>query len=344
MQIGETIRKYRKEKNMTQEEMANRLGVTAPAVNKWENGNSYPDIMMLAPIARLLDISLDTLLSFQGELTAEEIQKFVLKADRYIKEKTYEETFDWVKKTLEKYPNCARLSWQLALILDAQRLFREVPDSEKYDAFIVDCYVRALESKDEDVRYSAADSLYNFYLRKGRYEKAETYLSYFSKQNPERKRKQAAVFYKMGRTQDAYKTYEELLFAEYQIISAVLQGIYMVAMKEKDMEKAKAMVEKQEGLAKLFEMGEYYEVCGRLDLATSQKDRETVLHVAKKMLSGIEHITAFRTSPLYTHMSFKEMDENVIKEMKENLLKSFGDEETYGFMKEEQGWLELIKK
>lgn len=63
MQIGEKIRKYRKEKNMTQEEMANRLGVTAPAVNKWENGNSYPDIMMLVPIARLLDISLDTLLS-----------------------------------------------------------------------------------------------------------------------------------------------------------------------------------------------------------------------------------------------------------------------------------------
>lgn len=38
MQIGEVIRTYRKSKNMTQEEMANRLGVTAPAVNKWENG------------------------------------------------------------------------------------------------------------------------------------------------------------------------------------------------------------------------------------------------------------------------------------------------------------------
>ena len=40
MQIGEVIRKYRKRKNMTQEEIANRLGVTAPAVNKWENGVS----------------------------------------------------------------------------------------------------------------------------------------------------------------------------------------------------------------------------------------------------------------------------------------------------------------
>ena len=40
MQIGEVIRKYRKEKNMTQKEMAHRLGVTTPAVNKWEKGVS----------------------------------------------------------------------------------------------------------------------------------------------------------------------------------------------------------------------------------------------------------------------------------------------------------------
>ena len=58
MSVGKVIRKYRKMKNLTQEEMAERLGVTAPAVNKWENENSYPDIMLLAPIARLLGISL----------------------------------------------------------------------------------------------------------------------------------------------------------------------------------------------------------------------------------------------------------------------------------------------
>ena len=53
MQLGQVIRKYRKNKNMTQEEMGGRLGVTAPAVNKWENGASMPDITLLAPIARL---------------------------------------------------------------------------------------------------------------------------------------------------------------------------------------------------------------------------------------------------------------------------------------------------
>ena len=44
MDIGVVIKKYRKEAGMTQEEMANRLGVTTPAVNKWENSNFKSDI------------------------------------------------------------------------------------------------------------------------------------------------------------------------------------------------------------------------------------------------------------------------------------------------------------
>lgn len=98
MTIGAVIRKYRKVKNMTQEEMAGRLGVTAPAVNKWENGNSLPDIMLLAPIARLLDISLDELLSFRENLTADEIREIIYEADVKLKNTSYEEAFLWAKK------------------------------------------------------------------------------------------------------------------------------------------------------------------------------------------------------------------------------------------------------
>lgn len=86
MQIGQVIRQYRKEKDMTQEEMANRLGVTAPAVNKWEKGSSMPDITLLAPIARLLGISLDTLLSFREELTQEEIRDIIYTLNSMLRE------------------------------------------------------------------------------------------------------------------------------------------------------------------------------------------------------------------------------------------------------------------
>ena len=77
--------------------MANRLGITTPAVNKWENENSYPDIALLAPIARLLGISLDTLLSFQEDLTGEGITAIVLETDQRLKTSTYDEVFLWAK-------------------------------------------------------------------------------------------------------------------------------------------------------------------------------------------------------------------------------------------------------
>ena len=146
MQIGKVIRKYRKEKQLTQEERANRLGVTTPAVNKWENENSYPDITMLAPIARLLDISLDTLLGFREELTEDEIRNMIKEADAHLKKESFEKAFVWVKSKMEMYPNCLQLIWQLAVMLDAHRLFGDTNEPGKYDAFILDCYVRVLES------------------------------------------------------------------------------------------------------------------------------------------------------------------------------------------------------
>ena len=90
-------KKYRKEAGMTQEEMANRLGVTTPAVNKWENSNSKPDIELLAPIARLLDISLDTLLSFHEKLSDTEIEEIIRKMDRMFSEEGYEKTIETYK-------------------------------------------------------------------------------------------------------------------------------------------------------------------------------------------------------------------------------------------------------
>ena len=125
MQIGQIIRKYRKQKDMTQEEMANRLGVTAPAVNKWENGNSYPDITLLAPLARLLDISLDTLLSFREELTTEEIQDIVYTVNSMLREKSFEEAFEWAKEKIQQYPNCEVMILEVAVLLNAAHMRTE---------------------------------------------------------------------------------------------------------------------------------------------------------------------------------------------------------------------------
>ena len=60
--IGKRIREQRKKKGITQEAMANALGVTSQAVSKWENGQNAPDISMIMPICTFLGIGADVLL------------------------------------------------------------------------------------------------------------------------------------------------------------------------------------------------------------------------------------------------------------------------------------------
>ncbi len=343
MQIGDVIRNHRKQLNMTQEEMANRLGVTAPAVNKWEKGNAYPDIMMLAPIARLLNITLDELLSFQERVSEEEIKNYVQEIDKRLKSEPYENVFQWTKDIMERYPNCKSLIWQMTVILDAQRMFRDVADAEQYDMYILRCYERVLESEEETLRNCAADSLFGYYIRKEDYETAERYLTYFSEQNPERKRKQALIYSKTNRTDEAYKVYEELLFANYQMTSMVLNSICALAMEGGNLDKAHTFVTKQQELAKLFEMGKYYEASCGLELAVLEKDVEATIEIVKTMLASVDNIGDFGASKLYEHMTFKKMQPEVVKEMEKDLLRTFQDEEAFGFLKEDERWREMIQ-
>ena len=61
--IGELIKKIRKENNLTQAELADKLGVTYQAVSKWENGKNIPDIAILKQISKEFNINLDDLLN-----------------------------------------------------------------------------------------------------------------------------------------------------------------------------------------------------------------------------------------------------------------------------------------
>ena len=132
----------------------------------------------------------------------------------------------------------------------------------------------------------AADSLYSFYFRQEQYEQAEQYLAYFSGHDPERKRKQAQIYRKTGRTQEAYQILEELLFSYFQLVSASLHGLYMLSAEDGDLEQAHLLVKKEKLLARLFDMGEYYEASAGLGLAVLEKDEAEVLEAAEKMLSG----------------------------------------------------------
>ena len=79
--LGNRIAELRRAKNITQDEMAEKLNVTAQAVSKWENDISCPDIMLLPKIAQMLSVTVDELLSDQPkksvELVPEEKRKSI---------------------------------------------------------------------------------------------------------------------------------------------------------------------------------------------------------------------------------------------------------------------------
>ena len=66
--IGTQIAKLRKDRNITQEDLAKKLGVSAQAVSKWENGGA-PDVEMLPEIADYFDVSMDFLFGKKTENT-----------------------------------------------------------------------------------------------------------------------------------------------------------------------------------------------------------------------------------------------------------------------------------
>lgn len=352
MRIGEIIRKYRKEKELTQEQLAGLLGVTASAVNKWEKGSACPDIALLAPIARALGVSLDTLLAYHEKLTKEEVNDILRELRERMDKEPYQTVFGWVQDKIRTFPNSEELIVQAAAVLNAYRIVGEVPDEKQYDAQILEWFERGLVSQDEGLRMMAAQALYSFYLSRQEYEKAGEYLQYFSDQNPEKKYRQALLYGRTGQMEEAYRAYEELLFEEQNRVMMILNGIYVLSLQEKDFEWAHYIADKIEQIAGSFEMGRYYEVGHRLELAVQERDKERCIRLAREMLDTVVDLCGFTKSPLYRHMTFRGEERDNLKEekakdfsqtMRETLLRYFRDEEIFGFMEQDERWRQIVE-
>lgn len=343
MQIGKVIRTYRKKKGLTQEEMANRLGVTAPAVNKWENGVSQPDIQLLAPIARLLDVSLEELLSFRETISEDEINDIVQELDTKLQTQPYAEVFAWAQRLVQEYPNCNQLIWQVAVILDAGRMVRDVENKEQYDEPIMRYFQTVLQDEDAQMRKKAADSLFGFYIRKGEYERAEECLQYFSQEDPARTLKQAQIYKQKGMEEETYKAYEQLVLTNYQIFDQALSMLYMLSMEKGDYARAKRYLDKQSALARTLEMGRYNELAGYLDYAASRKDVEETVRIAKELLENIHTLGGFSKSFLYEHLHYKPVEQSFCDRVKKRLFACMRDKDSFAYMEGCEEWERMMQ-
>lgn len=103
MLFHENIRNIRKEKGMTQETLAEAMGVTTAAVSKWETGQSAPDVEMLMALADFFEVSVDTLLGHA--LKADRKQAMLDEMEALAVAQRFDEAKELAQKLLRNYPN-----------------------------------------------------------------------------------------------------------------------------------------------------------------------------------------------------------------------------------------------
>lgn len=341
MKINEVIRKYRKLENLTQEQIANYLGVTPPAVNKWESGVSYPDITLLAPLARVLKINLDTLLAFNEELTDKEINDIVTDISRTMQEHGYDSGFQKAIGLIKEYPNCDKLILFIAQVLNAYLSMLGVQNKEGYENQILGWYEIISNSKDENLASMAIVALCQIYTSRKDYHKAQQLLDKIPPLGYDKRMMQAMLYANEDKLSEAYTVYEEILYKGVNEISSTLQLIVSLLCKEKKYEEAKIYADKGRVLANIFDLGIYISASHEMPIPILKKDKEWSIEVLKKMIEGINTLGDFRKSSLYSHMNFKESAD--VSELKKMIKMSLDSDGELDFIREEDEFKRLLR-
>ena len=115
--IARTIINKRKEKGLTQEELASYIGVSKAAVSKWEIGQSYPDITFLPQLATFFNISIDELIGYEPQMSKENIRKLYLSLSYDFTVKPFDEVMEECRKIIKKYFSCFPLLFQMGTLI-----------------------------------------------------------------------------------------------------------------------------------------------------------------------------------------------------------------------------------
>ncbi|MDB8791256.1 helix-turn-helix transcriptional regulator [Romboutsia sp. 1001216sp1] len=116
IKIGENIKLLRRKKNITQEQLASIIGVSIPAVSKWEKGVSFPDITYLPVLANYFEVSIDDLLNYRKELDENDIAKIIKECEELISINSIEESIKLCESYMKNYPSNYKLKFKLTHI------------------------------------------------------------------------------------------------------------------------------------------------------------------------------------------------------------------------------------
>ncbi len=161
MNIGNKIKKLRKQKGITQEQLANAIGISFQSVSKWENNIALPDITLMPLLANFFSVSMDELFDFKLHEMKKEIEQIVDEAYKY-RERDCVKSRNILEDGLKRYPENDILLNNLLYV---------IPDADE----TIEIASKLIEKTDDnEVKYDARRFLAYAYKKKGDLKSAES--------------------------------------------------------------------------------------------------------------------------------------------------------------------------
>ncbi|RGT74937.1 helix-turn-helix domain-containing protein [Mediterraneibacter massiliensis] len=261
LQMGKRIQTLRKQQEMTQEQLADLLGVTAAAVSKWETNLSYPDITLLCPLARSLHISVDILLGFQEKMTKEECLEALKELEKLFSSHKAEEAVRYCRELLKQYPTDAYLKLRIAGLyvqyLTAMKNGKDSGYSAKFADEQVRQAVELLEysalSEEKEIAETSWYMLSSLYLMQGEEEKALAALEHLPQPGYDARIMKAGILLQTGKIEEAEKLNQTCLYEAINNSGLYLLNLFTIAEKKGEEQRALDMLEKGLELYEVFQ-------------------------------------------------------------------------------------------
>lgn len=308
MSIAEKIRTKRLQKGWTQEQVASSMGVTAQAVHKWEKGVSYPDILSLMPLARLLDMDLNELFGFYRDPSKEEIAGWMKELADKGGKLAPDEIYEIAMEKIRAFPHSYELCLSLALTLQGiGYLYLKREAMSEWRNRIKGLFDKAAESGDDSLRCMALSQLISMTIQEGEYEAAESMLGQLPDKPAYDKELLQTQIYLQQREYDkaAELTEKRILSLSTMLLSSLLT-LSEIAAEEGKEEEAQEIAKTAEEAVSLFHLWEYNKYLPRLSLCIAKKDDQGLASLIEEMEKDGENGWDISSSVLYRHIQAKD--------------------------------------
>ena len=257
LNLAENLIRLRREKEVTQEEVASFIGVTKASVSKWETKQSLPDILLLPVLASYYGVTVDELLGYKPQLGKEQIQKIYHDLAAEFAEKPFEEVMDASRKLVKKYYSCYSFLLQISILWLNHYTFAEDPKSQMgiLDETVALCTHIIENCKDISICNDATVLKAIMDLQRGRPQEAldlvEDMLS------PYRLASQSSGIliqaYQMVGDMDKAVSYTQISMFLH-LLSLVEGATQYIAFRAQDKESCEETIRRMDGLIELFQL------------------------------------------------------------------------------------------